>query len=133
MKTRKKESKGYFSILVKGFFRLLLLIVIIFLSAGRITYCWQGWLYSGSYVLLFLIISIMLINNPDFADLIKERVKPGPGMKWWDKVFWAFYLPIFLAIIITASVDTGRFGWTTHLPVPVYILDGIKNSLGTMF
>ncbi|MCY2987556.1 MAG: isoprenylcysteine carboxylmethyltransferase family protein, partial [Planctomycetota bacterium] len=54
-------------------------------------------------------------------DVIEERVRPGPGMKWWDRVFFAVYLPSFLAILVLAALDAGRFHWTGLLPVPVYV------------
>ena len=43
-------------------------------------------------------------------------------MKWWDKVFFALYIPSFLAILAVASLDVGRFRWTASLPLPVYVV-----------
>ena len=37
-------------------------------------------------------------------DLIKEREKPGPGTKWWDWVFFAFYVPLFFAVYMVAAL-----------------------------
>ena len=61
----------------------------------------------------------MFINK---TDLIEERAKPGPGTKWWDKIFLALYLPMYLGVYLIACLDAGRFGWSPPLPIAVYIL-----------
>lgn len=102
------------------------MIAAIFILAGRITY-WQGWLYGGTSFLILLISSILFANK---TDLIKERLKPGPGTKWWDKIlFYGLYIPLNFAIIIIASLDAGRFRWTMQLPVSVYIISYVVHLL----
>lgn len=115
--TRKGKNVISFTSLFLGFFTLLLMIAMILFLAGRMNY-WQGWAFGVITVLLVLVKSIFF---PSRSDLIEERIKPGPGTKWWDKVFYAFYIPAFFAIIIIGSLDGGRFGWTSSLPVFVYI------------
>lgn len=115
--TRKGKNIGYFIRIFLGSFTLLLMIAMILILAGRIDY-WQGWAFGGVTALIILVKSIFF---PSSTDLIEERIKPGPGTKWWDKVFYAFYIPAFFAIIIIGSLDGGRFGWTASLPVLVYI------------
>jgi protein-S-isoprenylcysteine O-methyltransferase Ste14 len=114
----KKESTWYLKIAAKGFFSLLFIIAFIFLLAGRLTY-WQGWVFS---IVMVLLVLIQLIAFADKTDLAQERFKPGPGTKWWDKVFWALYAPLFFAIFIIACLDAGRFLWSPRLPLAVYVL-----------
>ena len=97
---------------------LLVFMIIIFVSAGRLTY-WQGWVYCGASLVLFLTSSVSFVNK---TDVVEERAKPGPGIKWWDKVFFAFYLPMYLAVYSVACLDAGRFGWSPPLPAVVYVL-----------
>jgi len=116
------SNNWYLRNVIKGFFVFLLTVVIIFLLAGRITY-WQGWVYGGTNFLLLLIISIIFASK---ADLVKERLEPGPGIKGWDKIlFYGLYIPIFYAVFIIATLDAGRFLWTAPLPVSVYIISYI--------
>ncbi len=117
-KRTKKENAWYLKIGAKGFLALLLIIAFIFLLAGRLSY-WQGWVFS---IVMVLLVVIQLIVFADKTDLVKERVKPGPGTKWWDKVFWALYAPLFFAIVIIACLDVGRFEWSPRLPLVVYVI-----------
>jgi hypothetical protein len=103
----------FLGIIIKGLFAVLIITAIIILLAGRIDY-WQGWAYGGS---CFLYISIASTLFADKAEPIIKRFNPGPGTKWWDKIFYATYTPIFFSSIIIASLDVGRYGWTMQLPL----------------
>jgi protein-S-isoprenylcysteine O-methyltransferase Ste14 len=92
-------------------------IGMILILTGRINY-WQGWVFGGVTALILLVKSILF---SDRSDLFQERIKPGPGTKWWDKVFYAFFIPAFFAVFIIGCLDGGRFGWTASLPIFVYI------------
>jgi protein-S-isoprenylcysteine O-methyltransferase Ste14 len=85
--------------------------------AGRPSY-WQAWAYGGIGLLFGLGGALLFAQKPD---LIEERVRPGPGTKWWDKVFYALYIPAFLAILAVAALDAGRAHWTPPLPTLVYV------------
>ena len=113
----KEKGTFYFKLLAKGLFSFLAMIVVIFALAGRLTY-WQGWLFNGILALIVVIASMLFVNK---TDLIEERAKPGPGTKWWDKVFYALYVPAFLSIVVIAPLDAGRYGWTPPLPVIFYV------------
>ena len=121
--TKSNDRIWYFTTLIKRLFAFLLAMAAIFILAGRINY-WQGWLFGGIFIIGFSIVAIMYANK---LDLAKERIKPGPGMKQWDKVFYAFYIPMYLAVIVVASLDAGRFLWTAQLPVSVYIISYIAH------
>ena len=88
----------------------------IFILAGRINY-WQGWLFVAGYISFFLI--HLVVSK---KELIRERVKPGPGRKSWDKFFLPLYLPTSISIFAVAALDAGRFNWTGNLPAVVYII-----------
>ena len=114
----KKENNWYLKLVVKGLLTLLIIIAIVLVLAGRINY-WQGWVFGGISFLSALIQSIAFVNKTELA---KERVKPGPGMIWWDKIFWVFYGTFSLATFVISPIDTGRFGWSAPLPVTVYVI-----------
>ncbi len=111
-------NKWYFKSVLKGFFGIIFLIAFILLLAGRISY-WQGWVYGIINIIVVVIQSILFANR---TDLIKERLKPGPGTKSWDKVILAIYVPAFYAVVVIASLDSGRFKWTSPFPMFIYII-----------
>lgn len=117
----KKGNKEYYRAFFAGFLKLVLLIIIVFMSAGKITY-WQGWVFSGINLLIFLILLIMAIKKRDIADLLAESKKLKLNTKWWEKIFWTIYLPISIALVIIAALDAGRLGITKNLHPTVYII-----------
>ena len=124
-----KKALSYIKIVTQGIFSLLLVLAMLFISAGRITY-WQGWVFCGVTILL-VIVQIFLFSGKN--DLVKERMKPGAGMKWWDRVFYILYIPAFFAVVIVASLDAGRFGWTPHFSLSLSIVFYIISYLVYVF
>ena len=115
MEQRKSKDLG---ILVKGSLALVVMLALMFSIAGRINY-WQGWVFG---VVNFFIVLTLFLKFPDISEIMKERTKPGSETKWWDKLLWAFFGPMNLAIIITATLDAGRFHWSRPIPLLIYPL-----------
>jgi protein-S-isoprenylcysteine O-methyltransferase Ste14 len=114
----KQGEIGYFKIALLTIFAILLTFGLVFISAGRMDY-WQGWVFCG-IILLVTVVQLAIFSSK--VDLVRERLRPGPGVKWWDKIFYALFKPTFLAIIILACLDAGRYGWSPRLPLAVYII-----------
>lgn len=87
---------------------------LIFLSAGRLDY-WQGWVFFGVN-LSVLVLSAWFLK--DDKGLMAERLRPGKGMKWWDKGYYLLSTPLCLAAVVVAGVDAGRRHASFH-PLPV--------------
>lgn len=90
---------------------------LLFLAAGRLDY-WQGWVFFlinlGSVGLTWHFL------RPD-PGLIAERLRPGKGMKWWDKVYVLLATPLNVGAIVLAGVDAGRGHWSPGPRPVVYI------------
>lgn len=112
------EDKLNYKILIRGILSYGFILVITFISAGRLTY-WQGWVYNGLNILFVLLTYYFLSGNPE---LIKERLKPGGGMKSWDKIYFIISSPFYFVMIILSSLDVGRFGWSPKLPLFIIII-----------
>lgn len=118
----------YFKI---NFARLLILVMsmaIIFIGAGRFDY-WQGWLYMLTSAALLIISYVVFLEK---LELLQERIKPGPGVKWWDKIFIVLYIPACLVTIFIASLDAGRFRWSPELPTIFYVFASLLYMLSTI-
>jgi protein-S-isoprenylcysteine O-methyltransferase Ste14 len=86
--------------------------------AGRVDY-WQGWLYNG---LNFIVLATTYVALSNRKDLIQERLKPGKGMKKWDKGYYIISTPMYFLAIAVASLDAGRFGWNPRVPLSIVIV-----------
>lgn len=100
--------KMNFSLIIRGSAGILFLIALLLLLAGRLNY-WQAWLFG--LICSLVVIGISLFFGKNFKD-IQERMKSGPGTKWWDILFWLIYGPMNIAIPVVAGLDAGRFHWS---------------------
>ncbi|MBU4228086.1 isoprenylcysteine carboxylmethyltransferase family protein [bacterium] len=110
--------------IIRVIFILGLMFATLFISAGRWDY-WYGWAYFLLWIYAVLF-SWLIIPS----ELVQERIKPGPGSKKWDYVFYAFYLPLTYIIPLIAALDGGRYHWTGDFPLWVNVLAFIIIFLG---
>jgi protein-S-isoprenylcysteine O-methyltransferase Ste14 len=113
-----QSNARYVFVFARGLLRFTGILIAMFVLAGRIDY-WQAWVWGGIGIGIGLLSGVLFRRH---SDLIEERVKPGPGVKWWDILFFAVYIPSLLAILAVASLDVGRFSWSPALPPSVYVV-----------
>lgn len=105
---------------------LVVMAVLIFLSAGRLDY-WQGWVFfMANAVILGVTISILR----DDPELMEERLKPGKGIKRWDKLYYFLSTPLYLLAIVLAAMDAGRFHWSRPIQPALYAFCFVVFVLG---
>jgi len=90
----------------------------IFAAAGRPDY-WQGWLFLGGTAVVIVVTGRIMREE---IGLAAERLRPGQGMKWWDKGYYLLSTPLYFAAVILAALDAGRFHWSPTLPWFAYLL-----------
>jgi protein-S-isoprenylcysteine O-methyltransferase Ste14 len=112
------------------FIRLLIyetvLAALLFVSAGRVDLPW-----FWAFILVHFALSVVALRNLD-PDLIKERLKPGPGGQ--DRGLRWLILPFYAAHFMAAGLDVGRFHWSGRL-VPVIQAAGLvvfASGMGVM-
>jgi protein-S-isoprenylcysteine O-methyltransferase Ste14 len=103
-------------LLARGTGMVALLTAVLLLIGGRASY-WQVWLFGSVNWLLVVILSFRL---SDQADLIRDRMKPGPATKAWDRILMALFFPVAAAVPVVAALDAGRFGWSGPFHLIVY-------------
>ncbi|GAG60823.1 unnamed protein product [marine sediment metagenome] len=113
-----KKEKLEIKLIFKSIFFLVIILAITFITAGHIDY-WQGWVYNGLNA-FFMILTYIFLSEK--RDLIKERLKPGKGMKKWDKIYFILSTPIGLIMIVISILDSGRFGWEPRVSLGVIVL-----------
>lgn len=102
----------------------LFFVAVLFISAGRLDY-WQGWLYAATSAIMNIGMRVVLRDHPDLA---KERRRPGGRAEPWDKAFLALGLPLALAALVVAGLDSGREHWAPRLPWACSVI-GVALSL----
>jgi protein-S-isoprenylcysteine O-methyltransferase Ste14 len=95
---------------------LALVAAVVIGAAGRFDY-WQGWVFLGLTAISLGATYLCLRKNPG---LVAERIRPGRGVKWWDKLYYLLSTPLWFATIVVASLDEGRAHWTTAPSLAVY-------------
>jgi protein-S-isoprenylcysteine O-methyltransferase Ste14 len=111
--------------MARGAGMICLLTAGLLLLGGRLSY-WQAWLFGGVNLALVALVAVWLADE---SELIRERMKPGPATKHWDRVLMALFFPLAMCVPVLAALDAGRFGWTGRLSpavcvagYPVYVL-----------
>jgi len=113
-----KNKPNLFIIILKSIAGIIFIVFFNPLLAGRWNW-WQGWVFSG-VMIITMIITVILFR--DKMDLAEERLNPGPGVKWWDKIIFPAFSLLVLASWVIGALDTGRFGWSTPFPLWAYII-----------
>ena len=103
--------------LLRGSGMVVILTVVLLLIAGRVSY-WQAWVFGAANCMLVLALSFWL---SDQVDLIRNRMKPGPATKGWDRILMALFFPLALCVPVLAGLDAGRLAWSPHLHPAAYI------------
>lgn len=116
------------SALLKSLSGVVLVVLIVFVSAGKWMY-WQGVLYIALTITILIIVFLSVADN---RELINERLKPGKGIKSWDKAYWTLSTPLFFVSVILAALDSGRFHWSPDLPVYVYVIASVLYIAGNL-
>lgn len=106
---------------------IIILFVAVFLLAGTIDY-WQGWVFCTLYS-IFIFVYLFLFRNKQ--DLIKERMRPGPGVKWWDKIIVRILVFLGIAVFVVSVLDGGRYHWTYQISIWIYSLNLIAYIINT--
>jgi protein-S-isoprenylcysteine O-methyltransferase Ste14 len=116
VKTGTKKKLSYRRIMIRAFISIIAMGGAIFALAGRLDY-WQGWLFFST----FLILMAAFVNFfKKKQDLMQERIRPGPGIKWWDKIIFVLYVPMSFLVTLLAALDAGRFQLSPQLPIVLY-------------
>jgi protein-S-isoprenylcysteine O-methyltransferase Ste14 len=102
---------------LRGIAGIALLAAGFVIVAGRYDYV-QGWVLVGFYA---LIMPVMFCVLRDKQELNKERKKPGPGVKLWDRFLVQIIKLLMVGTFVVGILDTGRYLWSPRLPIWTYI------------
>jgi protein-S-isoprenylcysteine O-methyltransferase Ste14 len=116
------------SYFIKHFLGSFLFFAIIVISAGRIAY-WQGWVYVGIGLIMFILNYTVLRIDPE---LLNERSKPAKDTRKWDRTILGLSFLVTLSMYIIAGLDSGRYHWSPDFHRSLYLLGCILTALGQL-
>ena len=112
--------------LLKTLITTLIFSAILFLFAGKSDY-FQGWIFLATNVITGLMNFWTIRNN---TELMTERSKVGEGTKSWDKLILGLSSLAYLANVIIAGLDSGRYHWSPDFNWSIYVLGVILTIVG---
>lgn len=104
---------------------VLVFAIPVFLGAWKILY-WQGLLYLG-VALVGTTLNHLLVRE-DSGVTVDRATRAREGQDWDKRVLGAYFLVSVVTFAI-AGLDSGRFGWSGHVPVGVAV-GGVALMLG---
>jgi hypothetical protein len=98
--------------IVGSYAGVLAFAVPIFLGAWKLLY-WQGLLYVG-VALAGTTLNHLLVRKG--SDITVDRASRAHEGRDWDKRLLGAYFLVTLVTFTIAGLDSGRFGWSGHVP-----------------
>jgi protein-S-isoprenylcysteine O-methyltransferase Ste14 len=111
-------TRGVVRRMVQVVTTMLLLVAILFVSAGSLRWIW-GWIYLAVYAFSLAINSLVLL--PHHRELVAERGRIKADAKTWDRVLGIFILIPTLGMLVVAGLDQ-RFGWSPPLALAIHLI-----------
>lgn len=119
-------SRGVVRWLIREVLGILMVVVTLFIPAGRLDW-WQGWALVGIYVVWSAANALILI--PKNPELLIERATRKKSDKAWDTVILSIVGLITIAKHIVAGLDV-RWGWTAQMPLALQLAALLVAALG---
>ncbi len=129
--TQPENPKIPWTAVVRLFLLIVIMMVVLFLSAGRLDW-WEAWAYIVQALLVLLVSrAILLVKYPDVA---LERAEAGKkeDVKPWDKILspvTAVYGPLVSWVL--AGLDL-RYGLTPDLPNAIQVIALVVLTAGSV-
>ncbi len=103
---KKNIQKRFIQVLIN----FIVLILILFISAGKLAWLW-AWIYIGISLFILILNSFFIPK-----EVIAERGKKKINVKKWDKVITTLNIVPAIGIIIVSGMDF-RFNWSQRLSI----------------
>ncbi|MCL5950918.1 MAG: isoprenylcysteine carboxylmethyltransferase family protein [Chloroflexi bacterium] len=82
---------------------------LLFVSAGRVDWV-AAWLFVVLFGFYLVVLMIWFVTRA--PDLLRERLRIASNVKPWDKFITVLYGIFMIALLVTAGLDAGRWGWS---------------------
>ncbi|PKQ16425.1 MAG: hypothetical protein CVT67_04655 [Actinobacteria bacterium HGW-Actinobacteria-7] len=103
--------------IVASYVGVLVYASVVFLGAWKLAY-WQGLLYV---VLALVGTTLSHVLVPAGSAITANRAREAQAGQEWDRRLLGVLFIVNLVTFVTAGLDSGRFGWSGHVPLTVTI------------
>lgn len=103
--------------IVASYVGVLLYATFIFIGAWKLVY-WQGLLYVIVALVGATLSHVLVPRGSDIA--VERAANAGAGQTWDKRILGAIFL-VSIVTFVVAGLDSGRFGWSGHVPIGVTV------------
>ena len=112
--------------IIGSYVGVLVYAALVFIAAGKLAY-WQGILY------LMLALMGTTLNHvlvPAGSDITADRARGAKAGQTWDKRLLGLFFLVNIATFVLAGLDSGRYGWSGHVPLAITIAGAVLMMSG---
>ncbi|HTY12436.1 MAG TPA: isoprenylcysteine carboxylmethyltransferase family protein [Bacteroidota bacterium] len=117
-----------FQHLLKSVAGIVALLLLLFISAGRINY-YQGWIFSAMS-LFGVVVNFTSIGEDD--ELRIERSNPPKDAKEWDRQILKLSALVTIITYVVTGLDSGRYQWSPRLGWDICVLGIVLMFIGQL-
>lgn len=103
------------ALILRGLIGVAAFMVLLFIPAGRLNWL-EGWAFFVFTLACITGITVWGVRND--PGLMRERSRAAAGAEDWDKTILRIYSVLLVAMLVVASLDGGRWGWSS-VPLPL--------------
>jgi protein-S-isoprenylcysteine O-methyltransferase Ste14 len=108
------------TVFLRSILFLFIFVVILFVPAGRLDW-WAGWALLIVFILAVGLIVLWARRNDPALMAERQNSAKAENVKGWDQVIMSIYSVVLLIMLVLASFDAGRMGWS-QVPLVVRLL-----------
>jgi len=108
---RKSQASSNLLQWVRSIFFLVIFAAVLFVPAGRIDWL-AGWALLVGFTIAVGTMVVWVRRRDPALMAERQSAAKAENVKHWDQVIMAVYSVVLLVLLVVASLDAGRMGWS---------------------
>jgi protein-S-isoprenylcysteine O-methyltransferase Ste14 len=110
-KNQKMQGSSNLARWIQSFIFLGIFAAVIFVPAGRIDWL-AGWTLLGGFIITVGALAVWMRKRDPALMAERQSAAKAENTKRWDQAIMTVYSVLLLIMLVTASADAGRIGWS---------------------